>query len=164
MEYYDISHDSNYTVEPGRMLQFSQNVVFKRTVKKYIDSNYGYDGVVGLAAPPKEGEGSLPDPSPSNSDSLDQQIEAALRVEVPTCMPERIEGVGEPEEQEEPAEEQEQGYNTDDDDESDDNESEGDGEDFTEEAETEAECHTVSLTKNAKVVLIQTVNQKTDGM
>jgi hypothetical protein len=41
-------YDSDSIVNASKMLDFFRSVVFKRTVKKYIDPNAGFSGVTGM--------------------------------------------------------------------------------------------------------------------
>jgi hypothetical protein len=41
-------YDCDSIVNAGKMPSFFKSVVFKRTVKKYIDPNAGFSGVVGM--------------------------------------------------------------------------------------------------------------------
>ena len=49
-------HNGDSIVNASRMLGFFTSVVFKRTVKKYIDPNAGFSGVVGIKPKPNEAE------------------------------------------------------------------------------------------------------------
>ncbi|KAG0271122.1 hypothetical protein BGZ96_005969, partial [Linnemannia gamsii] len=48
--YCDEVHGGDCIVNASKMLGFFESVVFKRTVKKYIDPNAGFSGVVGMSA------------------------------------------------------------------------------------------------------------------
>ncbi|KAF9899377.1 hypothetical protein EC991_008990, partial [Linnemannia zychae] len=48
--YCDEVHGGDCIVNASKMLGLFESVVFKRKVKKYIDPNAGFNGVVGMAA------------------------------------------------------------------------------------------------------------------
>ena len=47
-EYCDLVHKGDSTGNASRMLGLFTSVVFKRTVKNYIDLNAGFSGVIGI--------------------------------------------------------------------------------------------------------------------
>ncbi|KAG0278712.1 hypothetical protein BGZ97_009696 [Linnemannia gamsii] len=47
-DYCSLVHDSDSIVNASKMLDFFRSMVFKRTVKKYIDPNAGFSGVTGM--------------------------------------------------------------------------------------------------------------------
>ncbi|KAF9081143.1 hypothetical protein BGX27_005057, partial [Mortierella sp. AM989] len=78
----------DYTVDAARMLEFFQAVVFKRTVRKFVSPDAGYQGQVGLESPmamgqmgqaQPESEGLWePSTAPASSSKTDWEVTQAL--------------------------------------------------------------------------------------